>query len=102
MCGPNFCSMKISQDVRDYAAKQGVSETEVLTKGMEEKSMLKRVPKFITTVEPLVAINPLDDIQRAANGEAAPFHNMRIYLCGLDILVAQQFLQCSNVRSAFQ
>lgn len=38
MCGPNFCSMKITQDVRDYAAQQGVAETEALRKGMEEKS----------------------------------------------------------------
>ena len=38
MCGPHFCSMKITQDVRDYAAKQGLSEDEALTKGMEEKS----------------------------------------------------------------
>ncbi|MDZ7661042.1 phosphomethylpyrimidine synthase ThiC [Thiohalophilus sp.] len=38
MCGPNFCSMKITQDVRDYAAKLGVSEEEALKKGMEEKS----------------------------------------------------------------
>ncbi len=39
MCGPHFCSMKITQDVRDYAAKQGVSEDEALTKGMQEKSV---------------------------------------------------------------
>ena len=39
MCGPNFCSMKISQDVRDFAAKQGVSEQEALDKGMKEKSV---------------------------------------------------------------
>jgi len=39
MCGPNFCSMKITQDVRDYAAKQGVSEKEALQKGMEEKAV---------------------------------------------------------------
>jgi len=38
MCGPNFCSMKITQDVREYAAKQGVSEEEALRKGMEEKA----------------------------------------------------------------
>ena len=38
MCGPHFCSMKITQDVRDYAAKQGVAEEEALEKGMEEKS----------------------------------------------------------------
>ncbi len=39
MCGPHFCSMKITQDVRDYAAKQGVSEDEALAKGMQEKSV---------------------------------------------------------------
>jgi phosphomethylpyrimidine synthase len=39
MCGPHFCSMKITQDVRDYAAKQGVSENEALAKGMLEKSV---------------------------------------------------------------
>jgi phosphomethylpyrimidine synthase len=31
--------MKISQDVRDYAAEQGVSEQEALTKGMQEKPL---------------------------------------------------------------
>ncbi|OGA49185.1 MAG: phosphomethylpyrimidine synthase ThiC, partial [Betaproteobacteria bacterium RIFCSPLOWO2_12_FULL_62_58] len=36
MCGPHFCSMKITQDVREYAAKQGVSEDEALAKGMRE------------------------------------------------------------------
>ena len=39
MCGPHFCSMKISQDVRDYAKKKGVTEQEALQKGMEEKSI---------------------------------------------------------------
>jgi phosphomethylpyrimidine synthase len=39
MCGPHFCSMKITQDVRDFAANQGVSEEEALEKGMQEKSM---------------------------------------------------------------
>jgi len=39
MCGPHFCSMKISQDVRDYAAKEGVSEQEALNKGMEQKAV---------------------------------------------------------------
>ena len=37
MCGPNFCSMKITQEVRDYAAKQGISEQDALEKGMTEK-----------------------------------------------------------------
>ncbi len=39
MCGPHFCSMKITQDVRDYAASQGVTEAEALKKGMEAKSI---------------------------------------------------------------
>jgi phosphomethylpyrimidine synthase len=39
MCGPHFCSMKITQDVRDYAAAKGMKEDEALTKGMEEKSI---------------------------------------------------------------
>jgi phosphomethylpyrimidine synthase len=39
MCGPHFCSMKITQDVRDYAAQQGLAEQEALAKGMEEKAV---------------------------------------------------------------
>ena len=38
MCGPHFCSMKITQDVRDYAAAQGVAEQDALQKGMQEKA----------------------------------------------------------------
>ena len=38
MCGPHFCSMKITQDVREYAATHGVSDTDALNVGMEEKS----------------------------------------------------------------
>ncbi|WP_026853335.1 phosphomethylpyrimidine synthase ThiC [Geothrix fermentans] len=36
MCGPHFCSMKISDDVRQYAESHGYSEEEALQKGMEE------------------------------------------------------------------
>ncbi|MCY0387831.1 phosphomethylpyrimidine synthase ThiC [Robbsia sp. Bb-Pol-6] len=39
MCGPHFCSMKITQDVRAYAAEQGLSEKEALHRGMEVKSI---------------------------------------------------------------
>jgi phosphomethylpyrimidine synthase len=39
MCGPHFCSMKITQDVRDYAASQGLSDEEALKKGMQEKAV---------------------------------------------------------------
>ena len=38
MCGPNFCSMKITEDVRKYAAKNGYTEDEALQEGMREKS----------------------------------------------------------------
>jgi len=38
MCGPHFCSMKITQDVRDYAEKIGVDEAAALERGMQEKA----------------------------------------------------------------
>ena len=38
MCGPHFCSMKITQEVRDYAAKKGLGEETALTAGMKEKA----------------------------------------------------------------
>ncbi|GGD46349.1 phosphomethylpyrimidine synthase ThiC [Pseudoxanthomonas indica] len=38
MCGPHFCSMKITQDVRDYAAEHGMDEAQALEEGMAEKS----------------------------------------------------------------
>lgn len=39
MCGPHFCSMKITQDVREYAASQGVGEQDALRLGMREKAI---------------------------------------------------------------
>jgi phosphomethylpyrimidine synthase len=38
MCGPHFCSMRITQDVRDYAAEHGVEEASALDAGMAEKA----------------------------------------------------------------
>jgi len=38
MCGPKFCSMKISQDVRDYAAQKQLDEDAALARGMQEKA----------------------------------------------------------------
>ena len=38
MCGPNFCSMKITQDVRDYAAKKGLQTEQAITEGMAAKA----------------------------------------------------------------
>ena len=39
MCGPKFCSMRISQDVRDYAAEHGLGTTQAVELGMKEKSV---------------------------------------------------------------
>ncbi|WP_433852382.1 phosphomethylpyrimidine synthase ThiC [Stenotrophomonas nitritireducens] len=38
MCGPHFCSMKITQDVRDYAAAQGIDPATAIEAGMAGKS----------------------------------------------------------------
>ncbi len=38
MCGPHFCSMKITEDVRKFAAEQGVSEGQAIQAGMEQKA----------------------------------------------------------------
>jgi len=38
MCGPHFCSMKITEDVRKYAAEKGVAEQDALARGLAEKS----------------------------------------------------------------
>jgi phosphomethylpyrimidine synthase len=43
MCGPHFCSMKITQDVRDYAAKLNIQPEEALKAGMDEKSTEFRI-----------------------------------------------------------
>ena len=45
MCGPHFCSMKITQDVRDYAASLGVAESEAIQIGMAEKATEFRTAK---------------------------------------------------------
>src|SRR5437667_7381836 len=44
MCGPHFCSMKITQEVREYAEKNKISGEEALKKGLEEKSQ-----EFVST-----------------------------------------------------
>ena len=38
MCGPKFCSMKITQDVRDYAARQGVDDSVAIELGLKAKA----------------------------------------------------------------
>ena len=39
MCGPHFCSMKITQDVREFATQQGLSDTDALARGMQTKAI---------------------------------------------------------------
>jgi len=38
MCGPKFCSMRITQDIRDYAEREGLDDHAALLAGMEEKA----------------------------------------------------------------
>jgi len=38
MCGPRFCSMKITQELREYAAQKGLSDQDAISKGLEEKA----------------------------------------------------------------
>ncbi|MBK1441290.1 phosphomethylpyrimidine synthase ThiC [Parapedobacter sp. ISTM3] len=46
MCGPHFCSMKITQDVRKYAEDNGIDSAEARAKGMEEKAKEFRENNF--------------------------------------------------------
>ena len=38
MRGPQFCSRKITEDVRKYAAEEGTTEDEAITRGLEQKA----------------------------------------------------------------
>jgi phosphomethylpyrimidine synthase len=38
LCGPHFCSLKITQDVREYAAQKQIDESEALLVGLHEKA----------------------------------------------------------------
>ncbi|WP_434089509.1 phosphomethylpyrimidine synthase ThiC [Neopusillimonas aromaticivorans] len=51
MCGPHFCSMKITQDVRDYASSRGVEAEKALALGMREKAVefVKKGQQIYTT-----------------------------------------------------
>jgi phosphomethylpyrimidine synthase len=39
MCGPKFCSMKITEDVRRYAAEQGLTDKDAIDQGLDEKAV---------------------------------------------------------------
>ena len=55
MCGPHFCSMKITQEVRDFAAAKGLSEAQALQAGMDEKSQefAARGREFYVPIQPV-------------------------------------------------
>jgi phosphomethylpyrimidine synthase len=38
MCGPHFCAMKITEDVREYATQKGIEEEDALSEGLAEKA----------------------------------------------------------------
>jgi phosphomethylpyrimidine synthase len=38
MCGPHFCSMKITEDVRKYASEQGIKESAAIEHGLRDKA----------------------------------------------------------------
>jgi phosphomethylpyrimidine synthase len=42
MCGPHFCSMRITEDVRKYAAEQGITEEQAIEEGLKEKQRSSR------------------------------------------------------------
>ncbi len=53
MCGPKFCSMELTQQVRDYAREHGVSEADAVETGMQEKSEEFRKKKEIYVAKPV-------------------------------------------------
>ena len=53
MCGPKFCSMELTQQVRDYARDHGVSDADALETGMQEKSDEFRKKKEIYVAKPV-------------------------------------------------
>jgi len=64
MCGPKFCSMKITEDVRQYAAENGYGvEEDVIQKGMEEMSeMYKDMGNNLYLEDMENVVNPLEDL----------------------------------------
>jgi phosphomethylpyrimidine synthase len=64
MCGPKFCSMKITEDVRQYAAERGYGvEEDVIQKGMEEMSeKYKEMGNNLYLEDMEGVVNPLADL----------------------------------------
>jgi len=53
MCGPKFCSMELTQQVRDYAAAQGINPSEAIAAGLQEKSEEFKKRKEIYVAKPV-------------------------------------------------
>ena len=52
MCGPKFCSMELTQQVRDYAREKGVEEASAVAVGMEEKALeFRRQPEIYVSAK---------------------------------------------------
>jgi phosphomethylpyrimidine synthase len=64
MCGPKFCSMKITEDVRQYAAENGYGvDEEAIQKGMEEMSeKYREMGNKLYLEEMENVVNPLEDL----------------------------------------
>lgn len=52
MCGPRFCSMRITQDIRAFAAKEGISEQDAVADGMVAKAREFKAKGGALYVEP--------------------------------------------------
>ena len=66
----DFCSMKITEDVRKYAAEQGIAEEEALKKGMES-SHAPLVAKLLWLVFDPAALPAIHSFSRFANTRSA-------------------------------
>jgi len=69
MCGPKFCSMKITDDIRRFAAEHGLETVEAVDAGMEEKAREFREHGGALYVEVLASA---DGQQKAAMVEDEP------------------------------
>ncbi len=73
MCGPKFCSMKITQDIRDYATKNGLNEIQAVKQGMDEMSsefQKKGNEIYITDITNIATITDITHITHATTNSA--------------------------------
>jgi phosphomethylpyrimidine synthase len=111
MCGPHFCSMKITQDVREFAAKQGIAEAEALAKGWKRRrpSSSRAGPKSTGALKHArrTMADSLAELQSAidafiAERDWAQFHAPKNLAMGVAIEAAEimeHFLWCTGEES---